>query len=234
MIVNIVAVTPVYELWHITMCAEHGSQLLCIIQWFINLLAAATCLTTVPSWSPTQTSSRLITWTRASTRVWASGGRRAKLWRTSSTSTASSDAWKPLTSRVSAAYHPTLPRYVWLPGCLQHITLRSQGMCDFQGVCSISPYAPKVCVTSRVSAAYHPTLPRYVWLPGCLQHITLRSQGMCDFQGVCSISPYAPKVCVTSRVSAAYHPTLPRYVWLPGCLQHITLCSQVYTTSHLH
>ncbi len=35
-IVNNVAVTPVYALWHI-MCAGHVSELLIIILWFINL-----------------------------------------------------------------------------------------------------------------------------------------------------------------------------------------------------
>ena len=34
MIVNNVAVTPVYALWHITICAGHVSQLLIIIPWF--------------------------------------------------------------------------------------------------------------------------------------------------------------------------------------------------------
>ena len=37
MIVNNMVITPVYALWHITMCAGHVSQLLIIIQWFINL-----------------------------------------------------------------------------------------------------------------------------------------------------------------------------------------------------
>ena len=37
MIVNNAAVTHVYALWYITMCAGHVSQLLIIILWFINL-----------------------------------------------------------------------------------------------------------------------------------------------------------------------------------------------------
>ena len=37
MIVNNVADTPVYALWHIAMCARHVSQLLIIILRFINL-----------------------------------------------------------------------------------------------------------------------------------------------------------------------------------------------------
>ena len=38
MIVNNVAVTPVFALSHITMCAGHVWQLLIIILWFINIL----------------------------------------------------------------------------------------------------------------------------------------------------------------------------------------------------
>ena len=37
MIVTNVAITPVYELWHITMCAGHVSQLSIIILWLIKL-----------------------------------------------------------------------------------------------------------------------------------------------------------------------------------------------------
>ena len=36
-LVDDVAVTRVYALWHITMCARHVSQHLSIILWFINL-----------------------------------------------------------------------------------------------------------------------------------------------------------------------------------------------------
>ena len=35
-LVDDLAVTPVYALWHTTMCARHVSQLLSIILWFIN------------------------------------------------------------------------------------------------------------------------------------------------------------------------------------------------------